>query len=343
MLMLVTVLFFPVVYVLGKAALAFLYGNGKQNDLAWEDCLLTGGLLFVGLAEGAHLGALVRGQSVSVACSYLGLLLTALAGLSLAFLAIRWFMRGKKKAQKAQSVVTSDGDGEGMTVKKLRAKLSTREVLLLAGVGIVFLSQLLSILFRSAIYLGHDQTLETVITFLKEDRLYGSNPLTGMPYTQGMPLRLKILCLPTLYAVICQATGADPEFLVWHLVPAATLILAFLAYRSLGRAVFPEKRERAYLFWLCAVILFWVGDAVYGLEGFGLLRGGFQGTTIRSAVFLPYLFGAILRKKWLLAALCVFAEACVVWTLYGAGMGLMTCAAFIVIDFLYAKLVKPAK
>lgn len=317
MLVWFTLLFFPMAFLLGKAALELLYGREAKGEFAWEDAILTGFLLTIGLAEGAHVGALMHGQSVSAALKYFGILFLGCLLVGGLFYGIRVLHWRKNKTN--------------LVVAPKAERQKRNERILLAGIGIVLVSQLLAILFRTAVYLDADLTLETVVTFVKEDRLFGSNPLTGRPYTQGVPTRIKLLCLPTLYGMFCKGTGALPETVVYKVVPAVVLIMAYLAYASVGRTLFSEKKWQADLFLLLAGILFWVEDSMYGLEGFGLLHAGFQGTAIRGGVLLPYLFGLCLRRKWKLAAGVILAEACIVWTLYGAGMGLAMCLAFGVI------------
>ncbi len=41
--------------------------------------------------------------------------------------------------------------------------------------------------------------------------------------------------------------------------------------------------------------------------------------TIRAAVLLPYLLSCLMDRKYTGVILCILAEACIVWTLYGAG------------------------
>ena len=318
----ITVLFIPVLFLIGKAALAFLYGNKKLSGLTWEDVFLTGGLLLIGLAEGAHLGALVHGQSVCAAQKYFMLLLGMAAALAMVFLVI------KRLVQKSRDLSLQRMKEAGGKLWKAKDE----RLLLTALLGLIICQGIL-IIGRNAIFLDQDITLETVRTFLQEDMLYGCNPLTGRPYDLGMPSRLKILCLPTLYAVLCRLTGASPEFVVWHLIPPVVLIFAYLAYGSLGRVLFSENRKAQYRFLIIVGLLFFAGDAKYGMEGFGLLHVGFQGTTIRSAVLLPYLFSLCLRRRWRSAVLVILAEACLVWTFYGAGMSLIVMILFILIAF----------
>ena len=62
------------------------------------------------------------------------------------------------------------------------------------------------------------------------------------------------------------------------------------------------------------------------VDGFGVLHSGFRGTVIRNVVLMPYLLSLCLRRRWLAVLLCIAAEVCIVWTLYGAGICLLTSA-----------------
>ena len=52
-------------FALGKGALCILYGNQPTRDIGPADCVLTGGMIVIGLAEAAHLGACLLGRSFS--------------------------------------------------------------------------------------------------------------------------------------------------------------------------------------------------------------------------------------------------------------------------------------
>jgi len=79
MLALVFMAFLPLAWLLGNALITVLDAKRSAREWHLEDRVVAGILVLIGLAEGAYLAAMTRGQSVSVACSYLGLLLTALA------------------------------------------------------------------------------------------------------------------------------------------------------------------------------------------------------------------------------------------------------------------------
>lgn len=85
-------------------------------------------------------------------------------------------------------------------------------------------------------------------------------------------------------------------------------------------------------------LLLWVGDYMYGMDGFGVQYAGFRGVSVRMAILLPYTFGLILRRKWKPVVLCILAEACIVWTLYGMGACLFVAVAMAVSGLLGKKL-----
>lgn len=191
--------------------------------------------------------------------------------------------------------------------------------------GLMILSQFVFICMGDTNYRQGDMTLETVGSFLATDALYQVNPMTGMPYTQGIPSRLKILCLPTLYASLSGLTGLSPMTVVWKVIPVVTLVSSYTAFALVSVSLFPKTEEGAYrkkraCFMTIVSLLMWVGAYQSGMDGFQLLCGGWMGVTIRNLVLLPWLLSLCLRRKWLLAVLCIPAEACIVWTLYGCGV-----------------------
>ena len=79
------------------------------------------------------------------------------------------------------------------------------------------------------VYITGDMTLEAVNSFLESDRVYEVNPLTGGAYEAGMPMRLQILCLPSLYGFISQSMGIETELLIYGLIPGIVLLGSYLA------------------------------------------------------------------------------------------------------------------
>ena len=329
MLALFAVIFFPLSWLLGNALILVLDRKRAEKEYFWEDRVLAGIFILIGLAEGAHLGALVRGQSVFAFTKLAALLLISAAGISCVITgaSIGLRMRSRKSA----------GDQTGVS---FREKRTAKEWVALVACVLLVGIQAFLILTGSRVFSEYDETLETVTSFLQSGTMFACNPLTGLPYEQGMPSRLKILCLPSAFAGICQACNVGPELVVWKLIPILTLMAAYFAYRSLARALFAGRRFLEYLFLAFTALLIFVGDYGYGMEGLGLLHAGFQGTTIRMAVMMPWLLGLCLRRKWRLVPLVLLAEACIVWTLYGLGMGTLVVVAFLIFCYVQRMLKK---
>ena len=304
--------------LLGMGALRILYGSRTAQEMSTADSILTGGIICIGLAEAAHLAAVVLGWSFSRCIKSFGIGLLILLAAAIAVI----FLCRRKEADRPWKY--------GNIKRRIQP------------IWIVFFMaatvQLIYVSLAEGISATGDITLETVNSFLYTDAVYKVNPLTGKEYTLGMPLRLKILCLPTVYAGVCQVFGQSPEQVIYGMIPAFVLIAGFLAYSTVAQYFFPEDSGKRGLFMLLVAVLFVAGDYMHGMDGFGVMHQGFTGVAIRAAVFLPYTFGAVLRKKYKLAVLCVLAEACVVWTFYGAGVCLFVLVGMLAVSFVRKKL-----
>ena len=75
----------------------------------------------------------------------------------------------------------------------------------------------------------------------------------------GIPYRLKLLCLPTLYGTISHWSGMAPESVVYRLIPCLTLCMGYLAYGRLGAVLFDHNREKCNIFMIIVGILFCPG------------------------------------------------------------------------------------
>ena len=270
------------------------------------------------LAEVLHLALMFLGGSLrEFALMFAGGLLLLVA---ITILVCTLWNRHYKKAS---DVATAADTGR---------KEALPHVFLLSFVALV-LTQMTVILFGNHIHIQGDMTVEMVASFMHTDDVYQVNPMTGMAYAQGMPLRLQVLGLPTLYGFVCALTGLAPEFVVWKLVPIVVLVFGYIAFGALAGAIFPEDKKKRNLFLLIAAILFYIEAGIGGMDGFGLLYGGWKGITIRSLILMPWLFSLMLRKKRLLALGVVAAEACICWTLYGMGWSVLIFVLMTAIDW----------
>lgn len=284
-------------WVIGSGCLRVLYRDSSHPGFSFWDSLLTGWIAVIGAAEAAHMAAVTVGLSLD-RCELLFEALTVL--LTLTSLAVWLFCHFRKRQ-----------DGE----RKALEKPSWLFVIPAA----LFLTQTAYILFTGEVYLSRDMTLETVVSFLQSNGVYQVNPMTGAAYQSGMPMRLKILCLPTLYSMLCSIFSLKPQSVVWQVIPCVTLICCYGAFSCVGRSLYPESGKHRGCFLTAVAVLLWTGSYSFGMDGFGVFFSGWRGVTIRNAVLIPYLISLCLRRKWKLAVLCIAAEACLVWTFYGAG------------------------
>ena len=284
-----------------------------------SDILIGVSLIIIGLTEVAHLAGCLLGWSF---LSVTDLLLAETVLFVLTVLLVS--LIGRKEKAKAVNGAAQSGSG------KNEVNAGTQWILT-GALAFLILIQMLRILSGDRAWLEGDMTRETVNTFLAENAVYSVNPLTGTAYTAGMSFRLKILCLPTLYGTISRWSGMAPTDVVYRLIPCLTLGLGYFAYGKLGNAVFEGNPIKMRTFLLMVGILFSTGAYMPGVDGFDVFYGGFRGVTIRAIVLVPYLIACLMEKKYFGAVLCILAEACIVWTLYGAGVCLLITAAWVVL------------
>lgn len=294
-----------------------------------EDYFLIGGIAVIGLAEIAHLGAMLSGQSFSGCVMLFGILLGVFAFVVMVG-AGAWSCYKRKKCNsrgKANDREQPEVDSAALTVNQGMKLTKTVWI----GFFLVVVLQIALILLKEEVYLGGDLTAETVESLLTTDAFYQVNPMTGQAYALGVPSRLKILCLPTLYGIICEVFNLSAELVVWKIIPVIVLLGSYLAYHILAKVFWDENALARGIFMVVVALCFLLGDYMYGVDGFAVMHCGYRGVSIRAAVLLPYTFGLCLRRKWLLALLCVLAEACMVWTLYGMGACLFVIVGMYVV------------
>lgn len=284
-----------------------------RRDYCPWDLLVSFMIMIIGVSEMSHMLGILFHRSLSE-CALSFLVFSAVSCAVLILTAV--FMRRGKTGRTAHTPLTGG------------------EIGLLALLLLLAASQAGFILFGADIYTQGDMTAETVGSFLRTGSIYGENPLTGGLLEEGMPSRMKVLCLPTLYASLCRLLHLTPRFLVWKAVPVVTLLGSYAAYVCLGRSLIPGSRRERLLFLICIALLFWVGSYAPGVDGFGLLTAGWRGETLRSTILVPYAVSLCLRRKYLHAVLCCIAETCIIWTSVGLG----ACAVVTAGLFLTARL-----
>lgn len=318
MIVILFICMLTVPWVIGNGVLHILYSKRFKGQFTVSDALLTGWVTVIGMAETVHLAAVFGHLSLSFCTTVFSVLTIVMTVVSLV---VSLFVRLRNKS------------GSG------KSGLDKPTLLFLAPVA-VLLSQLAYIVLEGGVYLSRDMALETVVSFLHTNGIYQVNPVTGAAYEAGIPLRVEILCLPTLYSMLSRIFHVDAKALVWTAVPCVMLICSYGAFRCVGRSLFPESVKRQECFLAAVALLLWAGSYVFGMDGFDAIYSGFRGVTIRNTVLLPYLFSLCIRKKWMAAVLCIVAEACLVWTLYGMGVCLLAAAVILVWQILWSRIDK---
>ncbi len=273
-------------------------------------------VLLIGAAEAAHLFGTFLHNPFS-RCVPVFLILALISLLLLAGITVLLWRKGELKT--------------GVGVEKSRAD----KLLLLVFLALVLL-QVAYVITGQSIYRQGDMTVETVGSFLQNDMIYQVNPLTGRAYEGGIPTRLKLLGLPTMYGVFCSIFHVAPEIFVWRVASVITLVGCYGAYFCVAKSLFPENRCKQRLFLVIVALLLWAGNYELGVDGFNVLSSGWRGVALRNGVLIPYTVSLCLRKKYLHALLCVAAEACIVWTLYGLGACLAVIVGMALTEFLMA-------
>ena len=311
----------------GSAVLGVLYGR-QAGKLYIADRLIVGLMTVVGLAETVHLTAVFLGRSfgdtVSLFVVEVVVLGVVASGVCL-WLRFGGRLRdsaGRRRGGRRRSGRDVRRRGRG---GRSGADFTPFIAGLILVLMLLVIYQIVTISSGNSVFRDGDMTVETVESFLETDGVYLVNPLTGQNYETGVPLRIQILCLPTLYGILCCIFRLQAAELVWELVPLFVLFMSYMAFWTLARALFSEEKDiqKRMLFMTLVAALFCVGDYMYGMDGFGLLHCGYRGVTIRGGILLPYTFGLALRHKWRPVFFCVLAEICIVWTLYGMGACLL--------------------
>lgn len=308
-------------FLLGVPVLRIFFGKEYRNTCSVADSILHGSCVFVGIGEAAYLVGVFGGSALE-RVSFLWLVLLAAGVTASAAVWLLCCKRGKK---------CSCGNG-------WKEVSPNQKLFCMVCLGLLALSVLFQMVFLAGgSYRGGDMTFETVETVLADGGFFVSNPMTGQPYKAGVPLRLQILCLPGMYAALCEISGLDPITLVGKVIPVLVLLGSYLAYFRLGRTLFGKNRTALCLMLLAVSGLFWCGGYLVSMDGFQLLACGYRGTAIRNGILIPFTLSMCLEKKYQSALAAILAEACMVWTLYGLGSCFFVAAVMYVLQWLKSR------
>ncbi len=296
------------------------YRMKKADSIA--DKLIVGSLVALLLAEMAHLAALFLGMSFSM-CA---VMMAVLFMLGLLCVGIYGIWRSKVRTKQTEGA----GLRQGVSLYRV-LRLYPVCTLLFAG---MVLFQIVWNFWMHTPYIAQDITGETVQTMLATDTIYQVNPLTGQAYNAGMPMRLKVLVLPTLYGAFCKWTGLSVSTVCFQIMPMIILLLSYLVYGRLAAYFFPEEGKKQVWFMLFVALIYQFGCYSPVMDGYLLFFGGGQGAAFRACVLLPYALLCSLKGEWKKVALCLLSEVFVVWTFYGLGYVALTVFVIVVLGYM---------
>ena len=181
-----------------------------------------------------------------------------------------------------------------------------------------------------------DETLETVRVFQKGSVMYTIDPLTGSAYSEGLPMRYKVLSLPGLYAVMAEAFGTAPEIIVRNIMPAFWFIAGLCGIFALSKSLYAgaeEENLKRSVFMLAAILILFATDLSSYAQGFAVLSQMWTGGAIRIWVLIPFMLYLLFERKYITALLPVLCEALICRTQYGIGFCACIYAMFVISMF----------
>lgn len=297
--------------ITGSGVLTIVYRKRASYDITFSESGVMGVVACIGISEVVHVAGLFGNLPLKTCGRIWGI--TLLAVMLFCGVILSCLCRNKKE----------------------RMPVFRKTVLERSGIPFLFISvllfQMLFVFCMKSVMIPGDITIETVQSFLAENGIYRVMPLTGQVSESGMPLRYSVLCLPTIYAMLCQIFGVNVQLTVCHVVPVVLLLIMYLSFYHLSGVLFGANAyKKRYLFLFIVAVLLLFMDGGVASDGYAALHGGYLGTSVRNLILVPYTFAVTLERQWWKAVLCVLAEACIAWTFWGLGV----CLAIFVGVFL---------
>lgn len=302
--------------------------SNKTSSWSLASTFLIGICEMLFLCEGVHLLTLVTGREISFAAKTFGILLLVLATLCYLLWMVQILLRylpklkgnaSEKEAATAELSGSMSSDSSSSDSNSSDSR-SFDTILLWTSIIVFFillLFQIRRILSGAYVYTTGNEMAEMVQSLSSGSPFYTLNPLTGLPYLEGIPTHLKILCLPTFYAILCNTFQLPAVLLVWKIMPIFWLLCGYLSFSTLSKAIIAPKYRVVFLC-IIAIFLFLTSSQV-GLPGFDALSLGYLDTSVRSIVLIPFLISLLLDRRYILAIFPLLTESIICWTRFGFG------------------------
>lgn len=176
-----------------------------------------------------------------------------------------------------------------------------------------------------------DAAYEITLGNLESGSIMTVHPFLGQLSESTMPLRMQIPGLSSLYSALITISQQSPFIILCKIVPVIVWICGLMVYRAFAKELFAEDSAKQWIFLSAVAFMFLITAHSPGMPGYRLFYAGFSGETIRSVVLLPYTLYVSWKKKWLLTAIALLAEVCLVWTTYGIGYCALIAGCMVVI------------
>lgn len=316
--------------------------SGKKAD--FFSSFSTGALVIICISFAAHLLTVTGSSLLEDEKRLLGTIMVVFMTVSYFAFVVLTVLTGKKKIdkeskEKAEEKMSADiAAGIDISTDKEKSK-DKKDISLPAKVFFVIATVLsiacfVTIVSGSRINSIGDETFETVRCFLDKGEMYTTDPLTGMPYKEGLPGKYKILCLPGMYAVMCAAFGTSPELLIHDIMPDFWFVSGLFAMIALSGALFKGSENellKRSVFMTAVVLFVYAADLSFYAQGFSVLSQMWTGGAIRVWLLVPVLLFLLIEKRYICALLPVLCEACICRTAYGIGFLACIYAGWVII------------
>ncbi len=301
----ILIMFLAIVSAFSGRTLMLLSGIFSKKDTDIFSSFSAGSLLIIVISFVSHFLTVMGDGLISTEKRYSGILMVAAMTVGYFAFVILTVIKGKKEKEKK----------EKEKVKGISVAFCLIAVLLSVACFI-------TVVQGGRVNSVGDETLETVVTFLKGNPMYTIDPLTGSAYAEGLPSRYKILCLSGFYSVLCEAFGTAPALLLHSIMPGFWFVSGLFSLIALSGVLFRDSKDallkRSVL--VCAAILFiFASDLSSYAQGFMVLSAMWTGAAIRVWVLVPFLLYCLLDRRYVVALLPVVCEAFICRTQYGIG------------------------
>lgn len=318
----ILIMFLAIVSAFSGRTLMLLSGIFSKKDTDLFSSFSAGSLLVIVISFVSHFLTVMGDGLISTEKRYSGILMVAAMTVGYFAFVILTVIKGKKEKE-----------------KKEKNKVNGTAIVFCLIAAVLSVACFITVAQGERVNSVGDETLETVVTFLKGDPMYTVDPLTGSAYAEGLPSRYKILCLSGFYSVLCEAFGTAPVSLVHSIMPGFWFASGLFAMIALSGSLFKGAKDELLKrsVFVCAAVLFiFAADLSSYAQGFLILSAMWTGAAVRVWVLIPFMLYCLFDRRYVLALLPVLCEAFICRTQYGVGF----CACIYVGYILFMLILK---